>query len=178
MSESNQSPKNQPPKTRSNLAWGMNGELAFEIFCACIFLGMIGLVYFNVVLRYVFRSGFPLCEEWARLLFVYIIFFGAIEAFYRKKHLTVNLFTNMLSGVKRKTVELVAHVLTLVALLLLFFGGLQLVAQTMGTNFADTRMPFLYGTIPIMALVSFYIRGKECILALRKPASEYERKEG
>ena len=31
------------------------GERAFEFFCAIIFLGMIGLVFVNAFLRYVFR---------------------------------------------------------------------------------------------------------------------------
>ena len=41
------------------------GERAFEVFCAAIFLGMIGLVFFNAFLRYVFRSSFAPSEEWA-----------------------------------------------------------------------------------------------------------------
>lgn len=180
MSGQNEGPKIQLEKPKDDgLSWKMNGELAFEIFCASIFLGMIGLVFFNAFLRYVFRSSFPPSEEWARFLFIYITFFGAIEAFYRKKHIAVDLFTNMLGGVKRKSVEIVAHVLTLGALLLLFFGGMELVAQTMDTNSVATNinMTFINGTLPIMALVSIYIRGKDFVQVLRKPASEFVRKE-
>ena len=54
------------------------GERAFEVFCAAIFLGMIGLVFFNAFLRYVFRSSFAPSEEWARFLFIYITFIGGI----------------------------------------------------------------------------------------------------
>ena len=61
---------------------GLSGELLFEIFCAVIFLGMIGLVFYNAFLRYVFGGSYPPSEEWARFLFIYITFFGAIEAFY------------------------------------------------------------------------------------------------
>ena len=46
------------------------GAVAFQIFCACIFLGMIGLVFLNAVLRYCFNSGYPPSEEWARVLFI------------------------------------------------------------------------------------------------------------
>ncbi|WP_297849460.1 TRAP transporter small permease subunit, partial [uncultured Desulfovibrio sp.] len=52
------------------------GQLLFEIFCAVIFLGMIGLVFYNAFLRYVFSSSYPPSEEWARFLFIYITFFG------------------------------------------------------------------------------------------------------
>ena len=65
------------------------GEFLFQIFCAVIFLGMIGLVFYNAMLRYLFSSSYPPSEEWARFLFIYITFFGSIEAFYRKKHIGV-----------------------------------------------------------------------------------------
>ena len=78
------------------------GAVAFQIFCACIFLGMIGLVFLNAVLRYCFNSGYPPSEEWARFLFIYITFFGAIEAFYRKKHIAVEMAKRaLIESVKR-----------------------------------------------------------------------------
>ena len=76
------------------------GEFLFQIFCAVIFLSMIGLVSYNAFLRYVFRSSFPPSEEWARFLFIYITFFGAIEAFYRHKHIAVDLVTDHLHGLR------------------------------------------------------------------------------
>ena len=45
-------------------------QLFFEIFCALIFLGMIGLVFYNALLRYLFSSSYPPSEEWARFLFM------------------------------------------------------------------------------------------------------------
>lgn len=38
-------------------------EKGFEIFCAVVFLGMIGLVFYNAFLRYVFHSSFAPSEE-------------------------------------------------------------------------------------------------------------------
>ena len=99
------------------------GERAFEVFCAAIFLGMIGLVFFNAFLRYVFRSSFAPSEEWARFLFIYITFIGGIEAFYRHKHIAVDMFVNMISGTSRKAVDIVASLFMLAALVLLLFGG-------------------------------------------------------
>ena len=167
-----------PVKANADLGWKMNGELACEIFCAVIFLGMIGLVFFNAFLRYVFRSSFPPSEEWARFLFIYITFFGSIEAFYRGKHIAVDLVANMLRGASRKALDLVAQALTIAALALLFYGGIQLVLQTMDTYSVATNvnMIFINGTLPIMALVSLFIRGREFMKLLRTPAESFEPK--
>ncbi|MDO5484448.1 MAG: TRAP transporter small permease, partial [Desulfovibrionaceae bacterium] len=99
------------------------GRLLFEIFCAVIFLGMIGLVFYNAFLRYAFGSSYPPSEEWARFLFIYITFFGAIEAFYHKKHIAVDMFVDLLHGAPRKYVDIAAVLLGMAAMSLLLYGG-------------------------------------------------------
>lgn len=150
------------------------GELLFEIFCATIFLGMIGLVFTNAFLRYVFRSSFAPSEEWARFLFIYITFIGAIEAFYRHKHIAVDMFVNMLKGTSRKVADCVASLCALGALLLLFVGGVQLVLQTYDTYSVATNinMALINGTLPVMALAAFIIHVRDFIVLLRTPAED------
>ena len=161
-----------PEKEQDNES---KGEVAFQVFCASVFLGMIGLVFYNAILRYVFRAGFAPSEEWARFLFMYITFFGAIEAFYRGRHISVDMFTGMLHGVTRKTVDIVAQVLALGAVFVLVVGGITLVLQTMDTNTVATgiNMTFVNGTLPLMAIVVFIIRARELIATIRRPASAF-----
>lgn len=154
-------------------------EMAFQIFCASVFLGMIGLVFYNAMLRYVFRSSYPPSEEWARILFMYITFFGAIEGFYRGRHIAVDMVTSLLEGATRKTVDIVAQVLALFAIFVLVVGGVTLVIQTMDTNTVATglNMIFVNGTLPVMAIAVFFIRGRELLATIRKPADQFKRKE-
>lgn len=156
------------------------GEFAFQIFCASIFLGMIGLVFYNAFLRYVFRSSFTPSEEWARFLFIFITFFGAIEAFYRNKHIAVDMFVGLTSGKVRKTIDIIAQLLGLAALALLLYGGLVLVMQTLDTYSVATNvnLGIINGTLPIMAAAALVIRGKTLLETLRKPASEFKRTVG
>ena len=126
-----------PEKEQSNET---RGELAFQAFCAVVFLTMIGLVFYNALLRYVFKSSFAPSEEWARFLFMYITFFGAIEAFYRGRHISVDMLTSMLHGATRKSVDILAQVLALGAMSVLVIGGITLVAQTMDTKTVATGL--------------------------------------
>jgi TRAP-type transport system small permease protein len=166
----NAQPKQALPKAST-------GELLFEIFCATIFLGMIGLVFYNAFLRYVFSSSYAPSEEWARFLFIYITFFGAIEAFYRKKHIAVDMFVDMLSGCARKTVDIIAQLLSMAAMLLLLCGGIVYVLQTMDTYTVATNlnMALVNGTLPIMAMVALLIQLRDFVRLLRKPAAEFIR---
>jgi TRAP-type C4-dicarboxylate transport system permease small subunit len=153
------------------------GELLFQMFCALIFLGMIGLVFYNAFLRYVFGSSFAPSEEWARFLFVYITFFGAIEAFYRNKHIAVDLFVGLFGGATRKALDVAASLLTLAVLAFLLWGGVVFLLQTMDTYSVatDVNMGFINGTLPVMAAATLVIRGREFIRLLRKPAGEFTR---
>ena len=153
------------------------GEFAFQIFCALIFLGMIGLVFYNAFLRYVFRSAFAPNEEWARFLFMFITFYGAIEAFYRKKHIAVDMFVGLFGGMTRKTLDVIAQILGLAALALLLWGGIQLVGQMLDTVSVATgvNMGVISAALPIMAFVAIIIRGKELLELVKKPASEFKK---
>jgi len=154
------------------------GELAFEIFCAVIFLGMIGLVFYNAFLRYVFRSSFPPSEEWARFLFTYITFFGGIEAFYRKKHIAVDMFVEFFHGRARKLVDIVAILLAIVAMAVLVYGGFLCVQQNIDTYAVATgvNMALVDSSLLIMAVAALILMFRDLFQAIRKPLSEYERK--
>ncbi|MBE6441421.1 MAG: TRAP transporter small permease [Desulfovibrio desulfuricans] len=152
-------------------------QLLFEVFCACIFLGMIGLVFYNTFLRYVFSSSFPPSEEWARFLFIYITFFGAIEAFIHKKHIAVDLLVSALKGASKKSMNILASLFSIAALGLLLYGGVINVLQTMDTYSVATgvNMAFINGTLPIMALAAMVVELRSLLGILRRPTSSFQK---
>lgn len=174
-SETKTTPATAPGQPAAETRHGLSGELLFEIFCAVIFLGMIGLVFYNAFLRYVFGGSYPPSEEWARFLFIYITFFGAIEAFYWKKHIAVDMFVDMFSGMSRKCIEILAILLTMGALGLLLDGGITYVLQTIDTNSVATNvnMAFINSTLPIMAFTAILICLRDLIALVRRPASSF-----
>lgn len=151
------------------------GEFLFQVFCAVIFLGMIGLVFYNTMLRYIFSSSYPPSEEWARFLFIYITFFGAIEAFYRKKHIAVDMFVDLLHGAKRKVVDIIASLFGIIAMALLLWGGIINVMQTYDTYSVSTNvnMTFINGTLPIMAASALIMQIRDFFKLLAQPADTF-----
>ncbi len=151
------------------------GEFLFQVFCAVIFLGMIGLVFYNAMLRYLFSSSYPPSEEWARFLFIYITFFGSIEASYRKKHIAVDMFVDMLHGTSRKTIEIIASLIGMTVMAILLWGGVEYVMSTYDQESVSTgvNMTFIYGTLPIMAAASLIIQFRDFIALLRRPTEDF-----
>jgi TRAP-type transport system small permease protein len=94
-------------------------EALMALDLACI----VVLVFSNVVARYGFGAGFAGAEEISRLLFVWLVFLGAILALRRKAHLGVELVVARLPRPLRRTCAVITHVLTLYALWLFLAGS-------------------------------------------------------
>jgi len=89
-----------------------------------IALGLIVLLVFsNVVGRYALGASFAGAEELSRLLFVWLVFLGAVLTLRRRAHLGVELVQARLPVWARRSCAVVSHVLTLYALWLFLQGS-------------------------------------------------------
>ena len=87
-------------------------------------LGLIVvLVFSNVVGRYLLGASFAGAEELSRLLFVWLVFMGAVLTLRRRAHLGVTLVQARLPIWARRSCAIVTHLLTLYALWLFLEGS-------------------------------------------------------
>jgi len=84
---------------------------------------IVVLIFSNVVGRYGLGSSFAGAEELARLLFVWLVFLGAILTLRRRAHLGVELVQARLPRSIRKICAVITHLLTLYALWLFLDGS-------------------------------------------------------
>ncbi|WP_332670896.1 TRAP transporter small permease [Aromatoleum sp.] len=89
-------------------------------------LGLMALLVFgNVVLRYAFDSGLAVSEELARLLFVWVVFLGAILASREHAHLGLDSVVRRLPVFWKKVCIVVTGVMMLGCCALFVWGGWQ-----------------------------------------------------
>jgi TRAP-type C4-dicarboxylate transport system permease small subunit len=98
-------------------------ERTVEYLMALALSVMVVLVFGNVVLRYAFNSGFAAAEELARLMFVWLIFLGAILALRRHGHLGVEMVQARLPRPLRRACAVLSHLLMLYGLWLFLSGS-------------------------------------------------------
>src|SRR3569833_3316251 len=91
-------------------------ERLVEWLMALALAVMVVLIFGNVVLRYAFNSGFAWAEELSRLMFVWLIFLGAILALRRHAHLGVEILQARLPRGARRACALFSHLLMLFGL--------------------------------------------------------------
>src|SRR5512136_2927605 len=94
-----------------------------RIFIALCLLGMVVLVFGNVVLRYAFNSGITVSEELSRWLFVWLTFVGAVVALRDHAHLGMDSVVSRLPAWGKKAAFIVSNILMLYSVYLFFRGS-------------------------------------------------------
>lgn len=116
-------------------------ELLVEWLMALALAIMVVLVFGNVVLRYAFDSGITWAEEVARLMFVWLIFLGAILALRHHVHLGVEMLQAKLPRKARRFCAVLSHLLMLYALWLFLDGSWNQTVIGLSTYSTVLRFP-------------------------------------
>lgn len=95
---------------------------AIEFLLAMLLLGMVVMVFGNVVLRYAFNSGIEISEELSRFFFVWLTFIGAIVAMHDGSHLGMDAFVSKLPRGGKVACLALCQGLILLCCAMLFWG--------------------------------------------------------
>lgn len=98
-----------------------------EVAMVTILTIMVGLVFGNVVARYVFNSAITWAEEVSRFLFVWLTFVGASFGLQKGLHLGMDMLVSRLQPRTRNIVEVVNSLIILVFLSVWIVGGIHLI---------------------------------------------------
>lgn len=118
-------------------------------------LGIMSIIVFiNVVLRYLFESGISWSVELSQILFLLLVFFGAIQAYKENTHIHVDVLISKVPVIWQKVLAVVSNLIILYILYVLFKGSVQLVEE-------NTVM-----TTPILGIPQSYIYAMGVILSV------------
>jgi TRAP-type C4-dicarboxylate transport system permease small subunit len=102
--------------------WADLAFCAIETVLAALLLGMVVMVFGNVVLRYAFNSGIMVSEELSRIFFVWLTFVGAIVAVRDGTHLGVDSFVCKLSRRGKLVCLALSQLIVIGCCAMLFWG--------------------------------------------------------
>ncbi|WP_423197704.1 TRAP transporter small permease protein [Cupriavidus sp. H19C3] len=104
-------------------------------------LAMIGLVFGNVVLRYVFNTGIAFSEEASRFVFMWLTLVGALLVMHDRAHLGMSTVVARLGPGGQRLCRLLADAGALVCCLLVTHGAWQIVGIGMDDRAPVTGVP-------------------------------------
>lgn len=109
------------------------------------------VMFAQVVLRYVFKTGFPWTEELSRFLMIYLVFIGSIVLTHEDSHISVTIFDEMLKGTALKILKCVQYLIAIIycgLMVRIGFASLPIVKMQKSPNMRIT-MDYVYIIIPI-----------------------------
>lgn len=133
-----------------------------EWWAVLLLVLMVVVVSLGVFFRYVLNAALVWYDEFASYLLVWLTFYGAVVASYRRRHIAFDLVVDRLTPDLRRLVEAVAESLILGFQVVLFYYG-WLLTRKMGDETAVSlvwvKMGWVYSVLPIagglMLLISF-----------------------
>ncbi|MBZ9613856.1 TRAP transporter small permease [Rheinheimera maricola] len=131
-------------------------------FLASLMAGIVLVVCWQVVSRYVLNAPSSVTEELSRTLLIWIGMAGAAFAYRTGVHLGLDIITRKLpDAVQRKVAMLLTGAVVLFALAVMVVGGGNLVAMTyeLGQMSAalNIKMAYIYVILPVSGvLIAFY----------------------
>ncbi len=116
---------------------------------------MVIAMFAQVVLRYVFGTGFPWTEELARFLLIYMIFLGTVVLVHEDSQISITVLDEVLSGTSLKVLKIFQNLVGLAYSILVTkigFGTLNIVSKQKSPNMR-IDMDKIYMIIPISCIL-------------------------
>ena len=135
-----------------NLLTAVNSRLsrwAMYVACACL-LGLLSVVVYGVVLRYVFNNAPAYVEQVALLLVISVAMFGAAAGVRDAGHIGLDSLVAMLSTRVQFWCSLVVFVLSVVFGLALLAGSVEMAVSTYASTIPTLGLSEAWRYLPVM----------------------------
>lgn len=150
-------------------------ETVIGIIVGFTLAGMVILVFMNVVFRYFLNSAIAWSEEIARFMLIWLSFLGAVLAFMKNDHLSLDILVKALPRRPAAVLSSFADILVLIAVGLIFSGGLWIAQDSFSSGWTSpaTETPYgiVYLVVPVSAGLMFLLGLLKLVRDLRAVAA-------
>ena len=123
-----------------------------EWWAVLLLILMVAIVCLGVFFRYVLNASLAWYDEFASYLLVWLTFYGAVVASYRRRHIGFEVVVDHFSAGTRRVADIIAECFVLTFQIVLCYYGWLLVGK-MGDGSTVTltwvKMAWVYSVLPI-----------------------------
>lgn len=130
---------------------------ALEWFAMICMVILTGIVFIDVILRYIFKQGFSWTQELATLMLVWFSLIGMAIGVLEKIHISIEMFTSKLPAKAIGVLESIDHILMAVFGGLMVYYGIVIMDMTKLSTMPATKLPsaVLYVILPLSGILVF-----------------------
>lgn len=150
-------------------------ELAERTVTSVIFCSMMIVVTAQILMRYVFNHPLLWSEEFARYVYVWLVFIGAAYGVTQDKHVAVTLLTDRLPARVRRALKLLCNFLVIAALLYMLPHSVKYLGRQKGLRSGCMQIPMslVFAAVPAgYLLIIVHMALQSALLAIKKERGE------
>jgi len=137
---------------------GINYLLAFLLAVIVI------IVFSNVLSRYLLNASLAWSDEISRMMFIWLVFLGAIIAYVNNEHLGLDIFIKIFPKKTTQVFILIADIVVFFSLTIVFKGGIDMTVDSFESGWVSSAVPIQYGYIYLVVPISAALMLIECLL--------------
>lgn len=145
-----------------------------EFLAILTLAGMVVIVSWSVLSRFVFNSSIAWAEETSRFLMIWLTLVGSVVAYEENKHVGFDSLVKLLPEIPRFIITLIGYVFVFGVLLLMVRGGAALAKNQWSWTSPATGTS--YGLVYAMAPVCFTIMAIQAVIKFVTTILEFCRK--
>ena len=143
-------------------------RLAMYIACFCL-IGLLSVVIYGVIMRYVFNNAPPYVEQVALLLVISVAMFGAAAGVRDAGHIGLDSLVRLLPIKLQFWCSTVVNFLSILFAISLIAGGYQMAVSTYASTIPTLGLSEAYRYLPVIAAgILITLFSTEHIVALFK----------
>ncbi|WP_207642555.1 TRAP transporter small permease [Inediibacterium massiliense] len=135
-------------------------------------MAMVGVICFQVIMRYVFNNSLSWSEELGKFLFVWLSWLGISIGHRRKEHIQITLLIDKLPYKLKKLIEAITELIVIVICGVTMYYGFTMINIQMNVPYAGIKISTAWGYMSlvlgcgifIIRAGAYFLEAVQCIL--------------
>lgn len=122
-----------------------------------MFAAMVGIIFFQVIMRYVFNNSLSWSEEMGKFLFVWISWLGISIGHRRKEHIRITLLVDKLPYKLNKFMEALSEIILIIICGITMYYACIMIEIQMNVPYAGIKISTAWGYLSIVLGCGLFI---------------------
>ena len=128
-----------------------------DICLVTMFAVMVGAIFLQIIMRYVFNNSLTWSEELGKFIFVWISWLGISIGARRKEHIAITMVIDRLSPRLKLIVGIIANLILTGILTITLYYGVTLVQSQLPVPYAGIKISTSWGYLSLVLGCLFMI---------------------
>ena len=122
-----------------------------------MFMAMVGIIFFQVIMRYVFNNSLTWSEELGKFLFVWLSWLGISIGHRRKEHIKITLLVDKLPYKLKQLSEALTELILIVICGITMYYGVVMMNIQINVPYAGIKISTAWGYLSLVLGCGIFI---------------------